>query len=132
MDRPRSIAVVLVVAGALGVLVWWSPPRAPTPVGCPDGGRPGLNQEGVLDCGGARPLSAGAALTVGQRFDCNAASEADFALVLGPELARRIVEGRGDGYPGWEALDAVPGLGPERLLKLQAACEFRSADGGVW
>ncbi len=88
--------------------------------------------DGALTCGEGAALRPGEALTVRQKFDCNSASAEELAAVLGATLARRFVEARDGGFQSWEQVDAVPGLGPERLLKLQAACEIRVADGGVW
>lgn len=133
MTRPRAIAVVIALAGALGAFALWRPGAPPAPSTCPDGGAPRLAADGVARCGEGRELPPGQALTLGHRFDCNAATEADFALVpgVGAAVAKALVEARDGGFSGWDEVDAVPGVGSARLLALQAACEFRWADAGL-
>ena len=134
MSRPRAIAVLLALAGLLGlVAVWRWPVDAPS-LACPDGGPVQLGEGGVASCAPGAPLPAGQALTLRQKFDCNTATEADFALVpgVGPSLARELVAARDGGYSSWEQIDAVTGVGLTRLNALQAACEIRVMDAGVW
>lgn len=130
MNRNRAIAVVLAAAGALGFAAWWRAPRPVISLTC-DGGVPRVGADGVVACEGAE-LPAGQALTLHQKFDCNAASEAELALVVGAETARNLAAARDAGFSSWEQIDAVAGMGGERLLRLQAACEIRLGDGGVW
>lgn len=130
MSRNRAIAVLLAAAGALGFFAWLRVPGPPAALAC-DGGAPRVGADGVLSCAGA-PLPAGQALTLGHRFDCNAADEAELALVVGADTARNLVAARDGGFSSWEQIDAVAGMGGERLLRLQAACEIRLGDGGVW
>lgn len=130
MNRNRAIAVVLAAAGALGLFAWFRAPRAPISIEC-DGGVPRVGPDGVVSCSGDA-LPAGQALTLHRKFDCNAASESELALVVGAETAQKLVAIRDAGFSSWEQIDAVAGMGGERLLKLQAACEIRLGDGGVW
>ena len=133
MSRPRAIVLV---AACMGMLGWWlgSPPVALQPLRpCPDGGRYALSQDGVAQCGSGRELPAGQALTLGQKFDCNQASTADFELLpgVGASLARELVAARGAGFQSWAQIDAVAGVGVARLATLQAACEIRVTDAGL-
>lgn len=134
MSRPQAIVVVLAAAGVLGLLVAWRAPiRAPS-LACPDGGALQWGADGVASCSPGRTLPAGQALTLHQKFDCNTATEADFALVpgVGPSLARALVAARDGGFAHWSEIDAVSGVGEARLIALQAACEIRVMDGGLW
>jgi DNA uptake protein ComE-like DNA-binding protein len=130
VNRNRAIAVVLAAAGALGFFAWRRAPVAPVALDC-DGGVPRVGADGVVACSGAE-LPPGQALTLKQKFDCNTASEADLALVVGADAARKLFAARDAGFSSWEQIDAVAGMGGERLLRLQAACEIRLGDGGVW
>jgi hypothetical protein len=130
VNRNRAIAVVLAAAGALGLFAWVRAPRVPISLEC-DGGVPRIGADGVVSCTGDA-LPAGQALTLGHKFDCNAANESELALVVGTDTARKLVAVRDAGFSSWEQIDAVAGMGGERLLRLQAACEIRLSDGGVW
>jgi DNA uptake protein ComE-like DNA-binding protein len=134
MNRPQAIAVVLAAAGLLGVLALWRSSSVPPALECPDGGPVQLGPDGVASCRAGAPLPAGQALTLHQKFDCNTATEADFALVpgVGPTLARELVAARDGGFERWEQVDAVSGVGAARLNALQAACDIRVVDAGVW
>jgi hypothetical protein len=134
MSRPQAIAVVLAFAGLVGLFAAWRAPLGSPSLTCPDGGRLQLGPEGVASCLPGLPLPAGQALTLHQKFDCNTATEADFALVpgVGPSLARELVSARDGGFASWSDIDAVRGVGETRLIALQAACEIRVRDGGVW
>ena len=135
MSRPQAIVVVLAAAGLLGLLAAWRGPLGSPSLACPDGGPIQLGPDGVASCSPGRPLPAGQALTLHQKFDCNTASEADFALVpgVGPSLAHALVAARdGGGFATWSEIDAVSGVGETRLIALQSACEIRVVDGGVW
>jgi competence protein ComEA len=134
VSRPQAIAVVLAAAGLLGVFAARRPAPELPPLACPDGGPVRLDAEGVATCGPGRDLPAGQALTLGQKFDCNTASEADLALVpgVGPSLAHELVAARDGGFTSWAQVDAVVGVGPARLNALQAACDIRGGDAGVW
>lgn len=133
MSRSRAIAFVSICMGLLG---WWlggsttvRQPLSP----CPDGGSFSLNQDGVAHCGAGATLPVGQALTLGQKFDCNQASAADFELLpgVGAALAQELVRARGSGFSSWEEIDAVAGVGAARLASLQAACEIRVTDAGL-
>ncbi len=134
MSRPRAIAVVLALMALLGLFAWWRPPVAPAPATCPDGRPMRLSAAGVATCGDGARMPAGKGLTLRQKFDCNLASEADFALVpgVGPHVARELIQARDGGFASWEQIDAVAGVGGVRLQALQAACEIRLGDAGVW
>jgi len=138
MSRPRAIAVVLALAGLLGLVAVWRWSVSAPSLECPDGGQVQLGPDGVASCAPGAPLPAGQALTLRQKFDCNTASEADFALVVGvgPSLAHELVVARsslGDGgFASWEQIDAVSGVGQTRLIALQAACDIHVMDAGVW
>lgn len=134
MSRPGAIAVVLALAGLLGLVTVWRWPVAAPALDCPDGGAVQLSAEGVASCAPGAPLPAGQALTLGQKFDCNTATEADLALVpgIGASLAHELVLARDGGYLDWAQLDAVPGVGKTRLKALQAACDISVRDAGVW
>lgn len=134
MPRASAIAVVVLALAALGLVAWWRQPLEPLPGSCPDGGALRLGADGVARCDGEGELPAGQALTLRQKFDCNTASEADFALVpgIGPSLARELVAARDAGWATWEEIDAVTGVGVARLRALQEACEFRWLDAGLW
>jgi competence protein ComEA len=133
VTRPRAIAVVVALAAALGAFGLWRPAPAAAPDTCPDGGARRLDADGVARCGPGAELPPGQALTLGATFDCNAASEAELALVpgVGAAVARALVAARDGGFTSWEQVDAVPGVGPARLLALQAACELRWVDAGL-
>lgn len=132
MGRQRAIVAVLILAALGGAVAWWRAPPPPPGVPCPEGAV-ALGADGVARCGAGRALPAGQALTLGQKFDCNAATEAELALVpgVGAAVARAIVEARGPGFRDWAQVDAVPGVGETRLQALQAACELRVADAGL-
>ncbi len=134
MSRPRAIAVVLALAGLLGLAAAWRWPVTAPSLDCPDGGLVQLGPDGVATCQAGAPLPAGQALTLHQKFDCNTATEADFALVtgVGPSLAHELVAARDGGFGSWEEIDAVSGVGETRLNALKAACEIRVMDAGVW
>jgi competence protein ComEA len=134
MTRPQAIAVVIALAGVLGFLAVSRWPHPAPSLDCPDGGLVQLGADGVASCSPGAPLPAGQALTLRQKFDCNTATEADFALVpgIGPSLARQLVAARDAGFVSWEQIDAVSGVGPTRLFALQAACDIRVGDAGVW
>jgi competence protein ComEA len=135
MTRPAAIAVVLLVAGIAGVIAWWRVEPPPFPALCPDGGPFVLGADGVARCGEGAPLPPGQALTLGQKFDCNRATAADFALLpgFGSQVAADLVGARPDGgFTSWDEIDAVTGIGPARLNSLQAACELSVRDAGVW
>ena len=134
MNRQSAIAVVLLLAGAGGFFAWYRAPVASTSLDC-DGGVVRLGPDGVARCGPGAELPPGQAMTVGQRFDCNTATAEDLALVagLGKATAAEIVARRPDGgFTNWDELDRIPGVGSARLIALQAVCELRAADGGVW
>ena len=127
MSRPTAIAVVLLIAGIAGLIAWWRVPPPPL-TSCPDGGVFSLGADGVARCDEGSPLPAGQAMTLKQKFDCNTATADDFALVpgVGASVAEEIVAARPDGgFTDWQQLDAIAGVGPARLIALQAACEFK-------
>lgn len=134
MSRPRAIAIVLAAAGLLGLAAVWRWPVASPSLACPDGGPVQLGSDGVASCAPGAELPAGQALTLKQKFDCNKASEEDFALIpgVGPSLAHDLVAARDGGFVSWEQIDAISGVGPTRLIALQAACDIRDVDAGVW
>lgn len=134
MSRPRAIAVVLALAGLVGLVAAWRWPVPAPALACPDGGPVQLGADGVASCAKGAALPAGQALTLGQKFDCNTATEEDLALVpgIGAALAHQIVVARDGGAVDWAQLDAVPGVGVTRLKALQAACDIHVGDAGVW
>ena len=134
MSRPRAIAVVLALAGLLGLGAVWRRPVASPALACPDGGPLLLGADGVAGCAPGSPLPAGQALTLRQKFDCNTATEAELALVpgIGASLAHELVAAREGGFVDWGQVDAVPGVGVTRLKALQAACDMRVGDAGLW
>lgn len=134
MGRPQAIAVVLAAAGLVGLLAAWRPQAAASALDCADGGVVALGADGVARCAPGAPLPAGQALTLRQKFDCNTATEAELALVpgIGPALAHELVVARDGGFRSWAELDAVNGVGAARLNALQAACDIREMDAGVW
>ena len=134
MSRPRAIAVVLALAGLLGLAAVWRWPVPSPLLACPDGGPIQLGADGVASCEPGSPLPAGQALTLGQKFDCNTATEAELALVpgIGASLAHELIAARDGGFVDWDQLDAVPGVGATRLKALQTACDIRWGDAGVW
>ncbi len=73
-------------------------------------------------------------MTLGQKFDCNTATQADFALIpgVGGQLAAELVAARDGGFVSWDQVDAIKGVGPARLEALQAACDILISDAGVW
>lgn len=133
MRRTRAIVLVLFAAGVVGLVAAWPRSLSPVFLDC-DGGAPALGADGVVGCQQGAVLPAGQALTLGRKFNCNTASEADFALVpgVGAAVAKTLVEARGAGFSSWEAVDAVPGVGGARLTALQGACDIRWDDAGVW
>ncbi len=134
MNRPQAIAVVLALAALLGVFAWWRAPVVAPSLTCADGGPVQLGADGVASCVAGARLPAGQALTLGQKFDCNTATAQELALVpgIGPSLARELVAARDGGFRDWAQIDAVPGVGDARLTALQAACDIRSGDAGLW
>jgi len=62
--------------------------------------------------------------SVAQRIDINTASAAQLELLpaIGPALAKRIVDNRGEAgrFNRIEDLDRVPGIGPKTIEKLRA------------
>ncbi|MFT3708012.1 MAG: helix-hairpin-helix domain-containing protein [Archangium sp.] len=127
MTRPAAIAIVLVIAGVAGLIAWWRVPIDPARA-CPDGGVFTLGPDGVARCGEGAALPPGQAMTVKQKFDCNLATAEELALVpgLGASVAAEIVAARPDGgFTNWDEIDAISGVGPARLIALQAACEFK-------
>ncbi len=134
MNRPQAIVVVLLASLAIGLVAWRRAPVPSPSLACPDGGVVQLGPDGVASCAPGAKLPAGQALTLGQRFDCNAATAQDLALVpgIGPSLAEALVAARDGGFRSWDEVDAVPGVGAARLLALQAACDIRLSDAGVW
>jgi competence protein ComEA len=61
-------------------------------------------------------------LTVGQRVNLNASSEAELAQLpgVGPSLAHALVRARGPaGFSSWDDLARVPGVGPAKLQQLE-------------
>jgi competence protein ComEA len=126
--RPRAVALVLGVAALTGVVAvrWW-PSSAPALDCAPE--QVHLGPDGVARCGPGAPLPAGAALTVGQRLDLNAATADALAELpgVGPELARALIAERArlGRFHSWDEVDAVSGVGPARLLTLQGALEIR-------
>lgn len=135
MTRPAAVAVVLAVVALIGVAAWFRVPPAAAVLTCLDGGAPRLDERGVAQCGSGAELPPGQAMTAGHKFDCNSATEEELALVpaLGRSVAHQLVANRPDGgYADWEAVDAVAGVGPARLIALQDVCELRVRDAGVW
>lgn len=134
MSRPRAIAVMLALAGLLGLAAVWRWPVPSVALACPDGGAVQLGADGVASCEPGGPLPAGQALTLGQKFDCNTATQAELALVpnIGASLAHALIAARDAGFVDWGQIDAVPGVGATRLKALQAACDIRVGDAGVW
>jgi len=135
VTRPAAIGVVLVLAGLLGLAAWWRVSPRPLPDACADGGTWSIGPDNVARCAPGAAVPPGQAMTLKQKFDCNAATADELALVagLGASAARAIVDARPDGgYHAWDELDAVPGVGPARLNALREVCELRVVDGGVW
>lgn len=134
MPRTRAIALVFGVAvlAAAALSLWW--PRSTPTLDCP-ADQVHLDADGVAICGQGRALPVGQALTVGQKFDLNAASAAELALVPGVtrEVAEAIVVARVDGgaFTNWDQIDAVPGVGHARLLALQEVAEIALRDAGL-
>lgn len=132
--RAGASAAVLVLLAA-GLAAWWRWPSSSPALDCPPD-EVGADEAGVLRCHGPRPLTAGQRRTLGLKLDLNAATADDLTLVsgVGPALAKAIVERRQalGHFASWEEVDAVPGVGAERLSALREAVEIRvSADGGV-
>ena len=130
MSSARSRGVVAVAAAALAVglvtaLRW---PSTRPALDCPPD-QVELGPGGVARCGPGTPLSAGNKLTVGALLDLNRASAEDLALLpgVGPSLAKALVDERNrlGAFTSWDQVDAVPGVGPARLVTLKAAVEIR-------
>ena len=134
MSRQKAIVAVLAAAGLVGLVAAWRLPIGSPLLQCPDAGRVQLGSDGVASCAPGLPLPAGQALALGQKFDCNTATEVDLALVpgVGPALARELVAARDGGFVSWEQIDAVRGVGAARLRALRMACDIPSEDSGVW
>ncbi|MGV3621960.1 MAG: ComEA family DNA-binding protein [Archangium sp.] len=133
MDRTRAIAIVVGIAAIIGAWAWTRPRSSSYPAVCEDGSPMTLDENGVARCAAGATMPALKALTLRQKFDCNVATERELAAIpgVGPHVANELVKARGTGFTSWEQIDAVPGVGEQRLLTLQAACEIRSVDGGV-
>jgi DNA uptake protein ComE-like DNA-binding protein len=75
------------------------------------------------------PRPAGPARLLGLKFDLNAVTENELGQVagIGPALAHALVEARdaGQGFHGWDDVDAVRGVGPAKLRLLQEVGEIR-------
>jgi competence protein ComEA len=135
MSRPQAVAAWVALAAALGVAVWWPRYEAKLPLTCPDGGRLAVGATGVVTCEATgMPLPVGQSVMLGQKFDCNAVSAEELALVpgIGLSLAQALVSGRDGGFRTWDEVDSVPGVGTARLAALQHACEIGVLDSGVW
>lgn len=126
-------ALTLALVGA-GVALRLRRPSAEPALPCrPEAVR--VDGRGVASCPAAgeeaagRPLAAGALLGLGGRLDLNRATEAELALLpgVGPGLARALVRAReqSGGFASWEAVDAVPGVGPAKLETLRAHTTLR-------
>ena len=134
MNRVQALALVLALFLVGGLVAWLRLPPAQVAPTCPDGGVRTTGPDGVTRCGPGEPLRAGAAMAVGQKFDCNQATAAELAQVdgIGLALAEQLVAARDAGFTSWDEIDALPGVGPARLSALQAACDIRVSDAGVW
>ncbi|PZR07112.1 MAG: competence protein ComE [Archangium gephyra] len=134
MHRSRAIVIVVAMAAIVGAFAWWRPSAPAAPTRCPDGAPLRLGADGVATCGAGAPMPPAKSLTLRQKFDCNTATERELAMIpgVGPHVANELVKARGTGFTSWEQIDAVPGVGDQRLLTLQAACEIRLVDSGVW
>ena len=89
---PGFIAGTLLATGvlaslALGLAAWWRAPVPSPSLSCPDGGVVQLGPDGVASCAPGAKLPAGQALTLGQKFDCNAATAQDLGLAPGLDVA---------------------------------------------
>jgi competence protein ComEA len=134
MDRTRAVALGLVAVGALAgwrALTW---PTSEPALDCPPGAIH-LDEQGVARCGQGAPLPAGQAVTVGRRLRLDLATAEDLALIPGisAALAQRLVAARTalGGFGSWTQVDAVEGVGPVRLERLQRFCELSATDAGL-
>ena len=126
--RPRAVAVVAAAALLLGVIGYLRWPAPAPALDCPPA-EVHLGPDGVARCGPGAPLPAGNQLTVGAPLDLNRATAEDLAQLpgVGPQLAKALVEERTrrGAYRSWDEVDAVPGVGPAKLLTLKATAEIR-------
>jgi len=132
--RVGASAAVLVLL-LVGLAAWWRWPSSAPALDCLPG-EVGADDTGALRCHGPKPLTAGQRRTLGLKLDLNAASADDLTLVpgVGPALAKAIVDRRQalGHFASWDEVDAVPGVGAERLAALREASEITvSADAGV-
>jgi competence protein ComEA len=135
VTRTHWLGVVVIAGAALGLGVFAAWPSQRPALDCPPG-QVHLDPAGLAHCGPGSALPAAQALAVGQKLDLNAASAEDLAAIpgLGREAATALVEARNRLGPfrNWDAVDAVPGIGPARLEALQKMSEFPVWDAGAW
>lgn len=131
MSRSAVIALSLLLALAGSLWAWSRWPSSEPALDCaPEAVTRG--PDGVARCGPGEPLAAPQALVVGARLDLNRATAEALEAVpgVGPELARALVAERQrlGRFRAWSEVDAVAGVGPARLEVLQRTCEI-GADG---
>jgi len=128
VNAGRTAALSVAVLGSLGVGVWnqgrWPDPD-PTLACPPEHVR--WSGEGALaharcDLGRMPPPSVRVAL--GLRLSLNDAEEAELARLpgVGAAAAHALVQAR--PFSRWEEVDAVKGVGPARLRRLQETTEL--------
>ncbi len=134
MTRDGWLVVAVLVGLSLGVVSWWRWPSSGAALSC-DAGEIFLDGAGVARCQPGSPLSAGQALTVGQKVPFERLSADDLSVLpgVGPQLAAQLLaEQRARGrFCSWEEIDALPGVGPARLEALRQLAEIGPCDSGL-
>lgn len=131
--QQRALAIVILGALVVGLASVWRWP-ATQKRSCPQGALT-LDDAGVVGCGPGAELPAGQALTLGLKLKLNRVTADDLALLpgVGPVLANELIERRTrlGRFRSWDEVDAVPGVGPQRLAMLKSRCELGLDDAGL-
>lgn len=123
------IAVFVGAFLLLGIAVRLYRPGAPPLPDCaPE--KMKAEQDGSLHCvtDGEGNLSAAQRLGLGGKLSLNGVSVDELMLVqgIGPKLAETILNARPDGgFSNWDEVNAIPGIGPSKLLMLQKTTDLR-------
>jgi competence protein ComEA len=134
MTRDGWLAVAAALMLGVGLVAWWRWPDPSPALSCPPE-QVFLDDAGVARCSPGRSLSAGQALTVGQRVPFDRLTADDLAVLpgIGPALAHEIIAARNarGGFCSWDEVDAVPGVGPARLEAIRQLAEIPRCDAGL-
>jgi competence protein ComEA len=134
MTRDGWLAVAAALMLGVGLVAWWRWPDPAPALSCPPE-QVFLDDAGVARCSPGRLLTAGQALTVGQRVPFDRLTADDLAVLpgIGPALAQEIIAARNarGGFCSWDEVDAVPGVGAARLEAIRQLAEIPRCDAGL-